>query len=425
MSEKLLQYIWQQRLFHTEGMLTTKGEPVEVVNPGRLNTDSGPDFFYAQIRIGSTLWAGNVEVHVNADDWYLHGHNHDKAYDNVILHVVLAVSDRPVLTSNGREVSQVILRYSPDIATHYDELMLASKPIRCSSQLCSISKLDRDAWIDRLILERFEERNERVEALWKSAGGDVEQVFFSLLCRAMGFVVNSHPMEILASVTPVKILLKHSDPLQMEALLLGQAGLLTDCDDSDEYIKDLKREYAFLKAKFNLSPMDASLWKMMRLRPDNFPAIRLSQLAAIIRRTPGNFESAFRTMDIPSILSRLDVSASSYWDCHYALGKISKVSRRKSIGLASRRLIVINAVIPFLFAYARRYNKEHEQANVMAMLSFLPVEKNSRLDEWKASGISVQNESEAQALLLLYKNYCMERKCLFCRWGHQLLSLHK
>lgn len=421
MTEKFIQYIWQHRLFYPLGMtIVQTGEPIEVVNPGQLNTDAGPDFFNAQIRIGKTLWAGNVELHIKSSDWYQHHHHEDSAYDNVILHVVIEPSSNGVCTSAGRQVPEVILRYPNSIAERYEQIIQNPSVVRCGSMLSSLPQLVRDSWLDRLLFERFEQRQQLVEQLIAETNCDWDQIFFVLLCRAMGGVVNAEPMIHLARLTPVKIMFKHNNILQIEALLFGQAGLL-HIEASDEYITTLKREYELLRVKFNLTPMSSSEWKWLRLRPNNFPTMRLAQIAAIVAHIPGNFESVFATTNVSHIIEQLNVSASDYWTSHYALGRTSKATI-KTLGLQSRRLIVANAIVPLLFAYARRRGNEREQLNVMKMLSFLPVEKNSRLDEWKQHGIMPQHEGEAQALLLLYKEYCQKNKCLLCRWGHSVVA---
>jgi len=423
MPEKFLHYIWQNRLFYPLGMtIEGTGEKIEVINPGQPNTDAGPDFFNAQIKIGDTLWAGNVEIHTSTEDWNAHGHTHDASYDNVILHVVGHSSGKEVKTSKDRVIPEVTLRYPIHIEERYKEITQTSGGIHCARYLNNITQLDRDAWLDRLILERFEERNERVNKALVQSDNDWDQTFFTLLCRSMGFVVNAEPMEMLARVTPVRIMIKHNDPIQMEALLMGQAGLLP-ADATDDYTALLKREYEVLKAKFNLTPMSGSEWKLLRLRPSNFPTIRLSQLAAIIAKTQGNFESAFKTLNVADLLARFNVEASQYWDTHYEFGKESSNNRPKGLGLASQRLLITNAVIPFVFAFARRVGDTTGQINVIKMLSFLPIEKNSRLDQWIEAGIKPIHEGEAQALLLLYKNYCMPKKCLACRWGHRVMRI--
>ncbi len=422
MTENLLHYIWLNRLFYPQDITTCNGgDAVEIINVGRRNSDAGPDFFNAQVRIGSTLWAGNVEIHISADDWYRHGHDRDAAYNNVILHVVLTPGKKPAITQSGREVPEIVLRFSDDICNRYDSIDKSLSVVRCAPFLKSLDKMSRNAWLDRLVVERIEKRCERVSTLFDDFNGDWDQVFFALLCRAMGFSVNAQPMEHLARVTPVSILVRHSDPFQMEALLLGQAGMLAG-KPADDYMARLQKEYDFLRTKFSLSPIDASEWKRLRLRPGNFPIIRLSQIADVVGRIPGNFESVFSTFNTKVLLDKLDVSASDYWSSHYAFGTQSSRVQTKRLGLDGRRLVIINAVIPFLFACAKRKNDEHQMMNVVEMLRFMPIEHNHCLDDWAQCGVEALDEGEAQALLHLSSEYCQKRRCLNCRWGHRFLS---
>lgn len=417
MNEAFFQNVWQYKLFGALDLRTTDGEIVEVINQGQHNKDAGPDFFNAQVKIGDTLWAGNVEIHTKSAMWYRHGHDKNHSYDNVILHVVGESDGRPIYNANGLIIPEVVLRYPTYLELRYQEFMNTTSPIRCHNYIERVSEMELNGWIDRLLVERFEQRNRRVEQLFETFNGDWNQVCFCLLARSLGGSINGEAMEMLARCTPVKILFKHNTSLQKEALLYGQSGLLPQSSD-DEYVCSLISEYRFLKNKFSLNGMDGQMWKFMRLRPSSFPLIRISQLSAVVSLARGNFESVFRSVDINSLLKLLDVSASEYWDTHYTFGKESLHTSHKFIGKDTRRLMIINAIVPFVFAYVRRYGKEQEQRNIMNMLSFLPIEKNSKLDAWIECGIVPKDEGEAQALLLLRKEYCDKANCLMCRIGH-------
>lgn len=419
--EEFLHYVWQHRLFGAN-LTTVGGEPIEVINTGVFNTNAGPDFFNAQIRIGQTLWAGNIEIHTTSAEWYAHGHHTDSAYDNVILHVVGETDGQEAVTSNGRRIPECQLRYPAYIAERYEELKARPTVLRCADDLCSIAEVKRHAWIERMLTERFEELEQRVKTYLDESRGDWDQAFFCLLARAMGANTNSEAMEMLARHTPVRILMKHPTALQAEALLMGQAGLLEKVETPDEYTTLLRREYNFLRAKFSLTPLDARIWKHLRLRPQNFPEVRIAQLAAIVGATPGNFESAFRTLDAEQIDKRLSVCASTYWDNHYILGRESGHNTPKQLGLSQRRLMLINAVVPFVFSYARRYDDERTQANTIKFMQFLKPEKNSVLRVWADAGMAPRDEGEAQALLHLTKHYCTPNKCFACLFGHEVLT---
>lgn len=415
--EKLLHYIWQHRLFYPTGLTTDDGQSVEVINPGMRNTDAGPDFFNAQVRIGKTLWAGNIEIHNNADDWYNHNHHADRAYDNVILHVVTQLSTRPTTTYSGNVVPQMVLTFPPSILQRFNEFDCSKDTIRCRKYLTYLQPLILHQWLDRLITERMEQRTERVTELFGEFNNDWDQTLFCMLARAMGFGVNAEPMEILAHITPVRILLKHPDPIQAEALLIGQAGLLPDDVADDKYLQQLSREYDFLRTKFTLTPMDGSVWKHLRLRPDNFPCIRLSQLAAIVAATHGNIANYFNTTDTKLLITQLSVKASEYWETHYMPGRASSKAKAKRLGKESCRLLIINAIVPYLFTYGRHYGNSDSDDTALQILQAMPIENNSRLGLWHSLGIVPRDECEAQALLHLYKEYCERHKCLACRIG--------
>lgn len=421
MGEKFYQYVWQYMLFCTDNMVTIDGQKVEVISPGVRNTDAGPDFFNAQVTIDGMLWVGNVEIHVNTSSWYEHNHHNDHAYDNVVLHVVVSSDGRVVRDAKGRVIPEMVIRCPEMIMRRYNEVIESQTTIKCSKYISEVPSLELNSWLDRLLYERFEERNKRVSRLFEEFCGDWNQICFCLLARSLGGSINGEAMELLARCTPVRILAKHNNQLQMEALLMGQSGLLP-MESEDEYVKLLRREYDFLREKFSLQPINGAMWKYMRLRPGNFPVIRISQLVAVVKLANGNFESVYRSMDVKTMMKTLEVSASKYWDTHYVFGKKSDKESQKKIGLSTRRLIIVNAIIPFVFAYARRFGKETEQLNIMKMLSFLPMEKNSKLEQWKACGVEPHDEGEAQALLLLRKEYCEKSRCLMCRIGHNVFK---
>lgn len=420
MTEDFLQYVWGQRLYASAEQRTTDGDIVEVLNPGHLNTDAGPDFFNAQVRVGGTTWAGNIEVHKTTDDWFRHGHDSDPAYDNVILHVVGQSTGRKVLTSRGEAVPEVVLRFDMSLYERYEALSSAKglKSIRCADVLRSVPPVVSIAWLDALVAERMGQKADLAAHLIEEFKGDVDQAFFCLLARSLGSRVNSEPMELMARQTPLRILLKHRGVLQTEAALLGQAGLLESCPVDCDYVSSLKREYALLRAKFGLSPVDGSIWKYARLRPQNFPDVRLVQLAAIVRALPGNFESCL-SLPLDDVLS---VTPSDYWDSHFHLGTPSRSVRVKGLGAATRRLVVVNAVVPFALAEARRRADAGRQSFALDLLKDLQIERNSVIDKWREVGIEPQNEADAQALLHLSSAYCDKGECLRCRFGHFAIS---
>lgn len=416
MKEEFLQYVWGQRLYRSAMQTTTQGVAIEVINPGRLNADSGPDFFNAQIRVGGMTWAGNVEIHQTSDDWYRHGHEKDAAYDNVVLHVVGRSTGREIFTSKGELVPEVVLDYDNVLLSRYEELMERGGIdfVRCAKVVGEVPDVEKRAWLDALLVERLAAKSGRALELLELYGGDVDQVFFCLLARALGGKVNGEPMEALARRTPLKVLLKHSGELQTEAVLLGQAGLLSTAKGEDEYVAKLRREYDFLSIKFGLEAMDGSIWKYARLRPQNFPDVRIVQLAAVVRAMRGNF-GGYLGMALDKILA---VEPSEYWDTHYRLGLKSGLLRRKMLGPTMRRLVVVNCIVPFAMAESERYDDEKKKEMAVEMLRAMDVEQNSVLEGWENVGIVGEDECDAQALIYLKGKYCDRGECLRCRFGH-------
>ncbi|MGN0030104.1 MAG: DUF2851 family protein [Marinilabiliaceae bacterium] len=420
LSESFLQYVWGHRLYSSSELVTSDGRIVEILNPGRLNTDAGPDFFNAQLRSDGVTWAGNIEIHLTSDDWFRHGHESDPAYDNVILHVVGKSTGRPAVNSRGDVLPEVELAYDAALLSRYEELEENGKSsaIRCAKLIPDIPEAVKSSWLDSLLLERMEVKCGRLLGLLDYFKGDVDQAFFATLARAMGCKVNAEPMEILARATPLRVLVKHSGVLQSEAVILGQAGLLSLRAEDDDYTRALRREYEMLRAKFNLEPIDGSLWKYARLRPQNFPDIRLVQLAAIVRALPGNFASCL-ALPLDKVLS---VSPSDYWRGRYKLGADEGAPHDKVLGENSRRLIMINAVVPFAFAMAHRFGNVERKEAAVDMLRSIKMESNFVLRQWASAGLMPADEAEAQALIHLYSAYCEPGECLRCRFGHFCVS---
>lgn len=420
LTEAFLQYVWGHRLYARTELTTTDGQHIEILNPGRLNTDAGPDFFNAQVKADGVTWAGNIEIHLTSDDWFRHGHETDPAYDNVILHVVGRSTGRRVTNTRGDVIPEVELEYDHTLLSRYEELEGngLTSVIRCASVLPDIPEAIRSSWIDALVLERMEVKCDRMLSLLDYFKGDVDQAFFATLARAMGCKVNSEPMELLVRATPLRALVKHNGVLQSEALILGQAGLLSEVAEPDEYTLTLRREYELLKAKFGLEPIDGSVWKYARLRPQNFPDIRLVQLAAIVRALPGNFASCLGK-PLDKVLS---VAPSDYWKTRYRLGAQEGAPREKALGESARRLVMINAVVPFAFAMAHRFGNVERKEAAVDMLRAIQMESNSVLTRWAEVGLKPADEAEAQALIHLNAAYCEHGECLRCRFGHYCVS---
>jgi hypothetical protein len=422
MTEEFLHYIWQYRLYKPELVLQT-GEKVDVIHPGTHNTDSGPDFFNARIRIGETIWAGNIEIHIMSSDWKRHNHEQDKSYDNVVLHVVWR-DDLPVFRIDGTAIPTLELDglYNENSWKKYLHFMASKQWIPCDSMILSVDPFVRDAWFERVLVERLERKALQVELILSVTNNDWAQTFYRLLARNMGFKLNNQAFEMLAKSLPFQFLSKHADDLfQVEAMVFGQAGLLGG-SFTEEYPNRLKKEYEFLKKKFNLTPVDAHLWRFMRLHPGNFPTLRLAQFAAIIHHSSSIIGELFNSNDVAAYRELFGAEASDYWKTHYTFGKLSE-PKRKTLGLSSIDLLIINLVAPILVAYGRWKNDTAMIEKAVDLLMQLKPENNTFTRKWAEIGISAGNAATSQSLIELKSQYCDNKKCLSCSLGNALLKL--
>lgn len=421
MHEEFLHYLWQHKLYKQDDLQTANGLSIEVIHPGEPNSDAGPDFFNAKIKIGDTLWAGNVEVHICASYWNKHKHQYDKAYDSVILHVV-ETNDIEILRSNGQSIPTFEIRYAQNLFHQYQLLQNSKQWLACADKLKEVNAFDISLWLQRMLIERLEFKMNDIQRILNSTTQDWDETFYRLLFRSFGFGVNGDPFEQLAQSIPLKVLLKYSNSLNLiEALLFGQAGFLSD-NGENEYLRDLNRDYSFLKNKHQLVPMENHVWKFLRLRPSNFPTIRIAQLSALLIKLKGVFGIIINESDIKKIEQLLEVGVSEYWINHYTTKKKSnKID--KNLGVNSKNLIIINTIIPYLFAFGKLTGKNLFETRALEWLTKLKAEKNAVLDKWNEQEILANNAGDSQALIYLSNNYCKPRKCLRCRIGHKVLAI--
>ncbi|MDR1699085.1 MAG: DUF2851 family protein [Prevotellaceae bacterium] len=418
MNEAFLQYLWQHRLFYPADLRTVSGEKVEIINVGKRNDDAGPDFFNAKIKIGDTVWAGNVEIHLRSSDWKRHKHHRN--YDNVILHVV-KVADEPVYRLSGEEIPQLVLPYPSRAEAQYESWLANKKSIPCADKLDEISRIFLQSQLNRLLSERLEQKTLAIESLLSQSQNHWEEAFYVTLCRNFGFGINAQPFEMLARSLPLNYLAKHKDNLfQIEALLFGQSGLFNS-ENPDEYEEKLRKEYHFLQSKFSLTPIDGSVWKMLRIRPSNFPHLRIAQLAGLIHRSSKLFSKIIENPGYKNLISLFDTEVSDYWHTHFRFGQASP-ERKHKLGKQTIDSLLINTVVPFLFAYGKVKNSDEWQEKAVSLLKEIPAEKNHIIKLWADLNIAAKNAFETQALLQLHKNYCEEKKCLHCAFGYQLLA---
>ena len=423
MKESILHYVWQNKLFHAHSLKTTDGESVEIIDVGRHNTDAGPDFFNAKIKITDTIWAGNIEIHTCSSDWNKHNHQSDSAYNNVILHVVHK-ADCEVAGVDGEPIPQLELTFPAQIEENYEQLLNEKKWIRCADKLNFVPAIFIQSWKNALLTERLEQKMNGIESLLAENNQHWEEAFYITLARSFGFGTNSQAFESLAKSLPVSVLGKHKDKLfQLEALLFGQAGLLA-LNDTDSYTEELRKEYEFLRTKFNLTPIDGSQWKLLRLRPDNFPHVRIAQFAALIHSSSKLFSKIVERPDLDYLKQLFSCEPSSFWQNHYLFTDESPFKNKK-LGVQSVNSILINTVVPFLFCYASHKNNEELKEKALQILEQIPAERNSVVSNWQNVGITSNSAYDSQALLQLKKHYCDEKKCLHCRIGHKVLTLQE
>lgn len=425
-SEAVLHFIWKYKLFSLLGLHTTDGQPVQVLQCGIHNMDSGPDFFNGKIKIGDTLWAGNIEIHLKSSDWLKHKHQTDKAYDNVILHVVWE-HDTPIYRNDGTLISVLALKavVSPAIIENYDSLIANNYWIPCEAQLPFVDDFTKSHCLDRMLPERLEDKSFAINEIYQATNNSWEDTFYIVLARSFGFKVNVLPFELLAKNLPQLILAKHKNsPLQVEALIFGVAGFL-DFNFEDGYPKELKKEFQFLRAKYQLPVLDFSLWKFSKTRPDNFPTIRLAQFASLVLKSEHLFSKIIGIKNKKGFASLFaQLSVNSYWETHFRFDK-SAENKTVNIGVASIDNLLINAIAPLLFYYGKQTGvKEYVDLAVDLLIEIKP-EANQIVKGFNQRGLNAINAFDTQALIHLKKNYCDVKKCLNCGIGLKIIKNNK
>jgi hypothetical protein len=425
MKEEFLHYVWKYGLFHTDRLKDDEGNPIEIIHPGQYNHDSGPDFFNARIRINGTEWAGNVEIHVKASDFTTHGHHRDHSFDNVILHIVYN-NDRRVRNARGQEILTVKIEFDDSILEKYTALVNNPAAIACHEEINKIDRFLISHWLHSLLVERLTVKSGQIERILYDTGNDWEETFYRVISRYFGFRVNTEPFEMLAAAIPFKIIRKHLDNrFQVESLLFGSAGMLEEGlfrdAINDDYYLSLMREYRILSAKYSLNPIHGWLWKFSKLRPVNFPTIRISQLSAMLAVTGGLFSRVIEAGSLDDLRSCFEVSATEYWDVHYVFGKESRKIRKRT-GETATDILLINSVIPVLFSYGLLHKNTVITERALAFLEDIGPEDNKITREWKESGVDAGSAFESQALLELRNEYCSKRRCLDCRIGAKIIS---
>jgi hypothetical protein len=425
MKEHFLAFAWKHRLWHSTSLETTDRRPLKIENVGMENTDSGPDFNEAQIRIDGIIWNGSVEIHIKASDWLRHGHQNDPTYDKTILHVVYE-SDCEIHRTIGSTIPCLELKslLNEDYWYNYDCLLKSHHWLACQKRFQSVEPLLRSFTVQKMAIERLEKKAEILLHRLEQLEGNWLQLSFERLLSGMGFKINSFAFEQVARRLDVRTIIRESyDIFRIEALLFGQCSMLSE-SHIDDYHTSLHQTYLFLQKKYNLTPVKPGLLKFLRTRPANFPTIRLAQLAAMFNRQP---EIPQLLLDIsnPRELKRyLSGTVSEYWQAHYNFNKKSRVSGH-TISSQSSDLLLINVIAPLQMAYAIFHNDEDKKTKIISLLESIKSEKNKITRIWKQEGYDCSNALESQGLLHLKREYCDIRNCLNCSIGQHVVSTSK
>lgn len=421
-AEELLHFIWQFRLFNQLELYSTDDEEIKIQFVGELNRDAGPDFLYARISIGETLWTGHVEIHVDGADWVKHGHHRDAAYNNVILHVVYE-NGEPIYREDGSCVPCLLLGslLGVDVILRYREVMHNLHWIPCERHLASVSAIVQRQMLDRMAVERLEVQYARISASYEETKGDWECVLFRQLCRSFGMKVNAEAFMQLGRVVNLSLIRKYrKEPLKIEALLFGQAGLLANTED--DYALYLRTEFSYLRGLHGLEELTGFAWKFMRMRPANFPTFRLAQLAAVYASNPYLFERMLTCRSVDELLAIFAAPTSSnYWRCHYRFDQ-KTVGHELSLSKDFINHLLINAFVPITFAYAKMMGLAALQDRALEWLATTKVENNAIVRAYSARGCVARSAVDSQALLHLKRNYCDRKRCLSCMVGHAILK---
>lgn len=408
--EEFLHFIWQFRLYGSQKLYSTTGEVIEVIRTGTLNKNAGPDFLHAKLVIDKTIWIGNVEIHINSSDWLAHQHQHDAAYDNVILHVVY-INNELIYRADGTLIPVLALkdRFPEKLLVHYEQLILSANHFPCEKQIGEVEGFYIDSFLTRVGIERLVQKSEEVYHKLHELKGDWDETFYHFMAKNFGLHLNAMPMEMLSRSLPQQILARHKDnPLQIEALLFGQAGFLEQ-KFTDDYPRQLKSEYQFLRRKYKLKPIAISVWKFMRMRPQNFPTLRLAQFAALIVNSNHLFSKILIIKDSKELAHLFDVlPVNKYWQTHYHFNKEAH-NVGVQLGKGTIHNILINTISLFLFAYGKYIDQYLLIDRAIALLEHLPTERNAVIKSYLDAGVKIDSSFQSQAILQLKKLYCNEK----------------
>lgn len=423
MNEELLHYIWKFQHFDHNNLVLTSQDKLEIKNSGTLNTNAGPDFFNGQIKIAGTIWAGNIEVHIKSSDWYTHKHEEDASYDKIILHVVWE-DDRPVTYKDGKTIPTLELkgRVGKSILDYYRQLNDSHDWVPCANQLEHIEEITKIQCIESNLVQRLKTKSDRINQLLNLTQNNWEATLYQLMAKYFGFKVNAVPFELLASSIDYSVVRKYQhNEMMLTALFFGQAGFLNE-EYGGSYPRELKEQYAFLKNKHQLEPLDNSIWKFMRMRPANFPTIRIAQFVAILTNNIHLFQRLTDETSVDELRKMLNISAHHYWDTHYRFDVPGAKKMAKRMGTTSINILLINVLIPLLFCYGEKLGSQALKNRALNLLQEIPAEKNSITKRWKELGMPLDSAYDSQGLIELKQMNCSAKNCLNCNVGNSILK---
>ncbi len=417
MKEELLHYIWKFQKFSKKQLYTTDGEAIIVLDPGKHNHYAGPDFIEAKVKIGSTEWYGNIEIHSQSSQWFKHNHHNDSNYNNVILHVVwqhdLDQFHRPTLTLQER-VSTFLL-------SKYERLMKSKTLIACQDYLPVLTKFEWNQWMNRLVIERLEIKTQRIRNSLNENQNNWQKTFYEQMAYSYGLTTNEDAMLELAKRVPLRLLAKHKHQIhQLESILFGIAGLLPK-QAKDNYSQLLLKEFQFLNQKYKLQAMHTENWNFGGIRPATFPTIRIAQFASLISKSHTLFSQVMKPLPKQKLQELLHISASNYWNTHYTFGKTSK-EKIKMLGAVKKSNLIINTIIPFQFIYGSEMNNDLLINHTLNMLEHIEKEKNNITQFFEQRGVCNNSAYHSQAIIHLFKEYCRPKHCLDCRVANSYLN---
>lgn len=424
MTESFLHYLWENKLFKTDNLISDTGDAIQILHPGYYNTNSGPDFFNAQLKIGNTLWAGNIEIHINSSDWLKHNHQNDPAYDGVLLHVVY-YNDVKILRKDSSIIPTIELKglFQEQLWGNFLELISKNHWVACAEELSTVPTNILNNVLEEKVEERLRFKSHQILISLNGLKGDWEECLYQYLAKNFGFQINSLPFEMLARSIPLKVLRNEMfDKDNLNSLLYGQGGMM-DIEYHDHYPKELQKKYFYFQSKYKLKSLPVSYWKYLRMRPVNFPTIRIAQFSALVTSVNNLFSVCRELRSKEEFYQLFSTPIHPYWDDHFLFDKPS-TPLKKNIGNTSIDNIIINTFIPFQFAWGHFTNEPVVKRNAVDLLRTIHSEKNHLVEKWKEFGVKAKNAADGQALIQLKRYHCEEKKCLTCAIGKSIISIH-